>query len=226
VLTNTTSPVDDLGFATLQTSAVLAMHKTIIITTKAEDEYVGSYQRKMRNVLKIFRTDDQLYAKSGEDAYPIYASARDEFFARSAGISFSFQRDASHKIDALVLHGDSDIVLPRLSDADAAAATHDAPANAAAGQKTVALDAATLAGYLGHYQLAPGAMMDITLKDGQMLVQLTGQDALPIYASAKDKFFLKVVDAQIDFERDAKGKVIALILHQNGANQRALRTGD
>jgi CubicO group peptidase (beta-lactamase class C family) len=95
--------------------------------------------------------------------------------------------------------------------------------NTAATQETITLDAATLAGYVGHYQLAPGAIFDITLKDGQMRVQLTGQRAIPIYASARDKFFVKVVDAKIDFERDANDNIIALILHQNGANLRALR---
>jgi CubicO group peptidase (beta-lactamase class C family) len=96
----------------------------------------------------------------------------------------------------------------------------------AATQKTITLDAAALAGYVGHYQLAPGAIFDITLKDGQMRVQLTGQRAVPIYASARDRFFVKVVDAKIDFERDANDNIIALILHQNGANLRAERISE
>ena len=98
-------------------------------------------------------------------------------------------------------------------------------ADAASGHKAVALDAATLAGYVGHYQLAPDVIFTIVLVNGQLLSQLTGQDPLPIYASAKDKFFLKVVDAQIDFERDASGHVVAMVLHQSGADQRAKRTG-
>ena len=41
-----------------------------------------------------------------------------------------------------------------------------------------------------------------------------------MYASAKDKFFLRVVDAKIDFERDADRKIVALTLHHNGVDQR------
>ena len=230
VLTNTPLSVDDLGFATLWPDAKLtATHKSIPITAKAEDEYVGSYQRKMRNMLKVFRTGDQLYAQaSGQTPFPIYASARDEFYARVADINLGFQRDGNHKISALVFHQGGDTVLPRLSDKDApaAAAMHDGHGNMVSGRRAIALDSATLASYLGHYQLAPKTIFTITLKDGQMLVQLTGQDALPIYASARDKFFLKVVDAQIDFERDTRGHVVALILHQNGFDQRARRKGD
>jgi hypothetical protein len=69
-------------------------------------------------------------------------------------------------------------------------------------------------------------VIDVTLKNGQAFVQLTGQNAFPIYASARDKFFLRVVDAQIDFERDKDGKVVALMLHQNGMDQRAPRVAE
>jgi hypothetical protein len=61
------------------------------------------------------------------------------------------------------------------------------------------------------------------VKDGQLYVQPTGQPAIPGYASAKDKFFSTVVDAQIDFVRDNQGNVIALVLHQNGLDHRAPR---
>lgn len=231
VLTNVAFSVDDIGFATLRTDAKLAAaHKSIPVTATAADEYVGSYQRTMRNRLKILRTGDQLYGQyRGDDPFPIYAYASDEFFQRSDLTTYSFRRDASHKIVAVVTHNDGDTVLPRLSQTEAAGADavelHDAK-GPESGREAVVLEAATLAGYVGHYQLAPGVLFAIALTDGQMTAQLTDQDALPIYASAKDRFFLKVVDAQIDFERDAKGKVIALILHQNGANQRAQRTRD
>jgi serine-type D-Ala-D-Ala carboxypeptidase/endopeptidase len=46
---------------------------------------------------------------------------------------------------------------------------------------------------------------------------------LPIFASAKDKFFLQVADAQLDFERDPGGNVVAVVLHQNGRDMRARR---
>jgi hypothetical protein len=53
--------------------------------------------------------------------------------------------------------------------------------------------------------------------------QIAGQAAFQIFANATDKFFYKIVDAQLDFERDAAGKVIAVTLHQNGGRLRATR---
>jgi serine-type D-Ala-D-Ala carboxypeptidase/endopeptidase len=76
---------------------------------------------------------------------------------------------------------------------------------------------------VGQYQFSFGALLDVTLKDTQLQAQLTGQPTFPLYASAADKFFYKIVDAQLDFERDATGKVIAVVLHQNGQNLRAPR---
>jgi len=35
--------------------------------------------------------------------------------------------------------------------------------------------------------------------------------------------FYKIVDAQLDFERNAGGKIIAVVLHQNGRDMRAPR---
>jgi hypothetical protein len=52
------------------------------------------------------------------------------------------------------------------------------------------------------------------------------QPTFPIFASAKDKFFLKIVDAQLDFERGAGGKVVAVVLHQNGRDIRAQPSPD
>jgi serine-type D-Ala-D-Ala carboxypeptidase/endopeptidase len=68
-----------------------------------------------------------------------------------------------------------------------------------------------------------GAVLDVVLMSDHLEAQLTGQAAFPIFASAKDKFFYKVVDAQLDFERDAGEKVVAVVLHQNGRDMRAPR---
>jgi hypothetical protein len=67
------------------------------------------------------------------------------------------------------------------------------------------------------------AVFDVAVKNDHLDAQLTGQPAFPIFASAKDKFFYKIVDAQLDFERDTGGKVVAVVLHQNGRDMRAPR---
>jgi hypothetical protein len=55
---------------------------------------------------------------------------------------------------------------------------------------------------------------------------LGGQATFPIFPESETMFFLKVVDAQIEFVKDAGGAVTALILHQGGRDQKAPRIGN
>lgn len=81
-----------------------------------------------------------------------------------------------------------------------------------------------LAQYVGTYVIDAGAAFTIALGgESGLTEQLTGQGAYPIYASARDRFFLRVVDARIDFERGPDGRVDALVLHQNGHDVPATR---
>ncbi|MEI9997182.1 MAG: serine hydrolase [Rhizomicrobium sp.] len=208
VLTNMAVEVEDLAFAALDPSAPLAPAQKSITLAPAElEQYTGRYQLEPNFVLNVAPRDGQLFAQAtGQGPFPLYPTARNEFVARVGGISVSFTRDAQGRVAGLVLHQNGDRIAPRLPD-----------------PPVVTLDAATLAGYVGRYQFAPGRVFDVTVRDGGLFVQLTGQPALPVFPAARDKFFYKVVDATIDFERDASGAVVAQILHQNGRDVRAPR---
>jgi CubicO group peptidase (beta-lactamase class C family) len=80
----------------------------------------------------------------------------------------------------------------------------------------IAIDAAKLEDYVGTYQLSPDFALRVFREGERLLVQATGQDAVPMFAEAPDRFFLKLVDAQLTFRRDASGKVDIVILHQGG----------
>ena len=88
----------------------------------------------------------------------------------------------------------------------------------------IAMPAESLEAYAGTYQLAPTFALTIRREGAGLVAQATGQGANAIYPSAKDEFFFKVVEAQISFVRDSTGKVISLVLHQNGRDLPAPRT--
>ena|SRR5690554_3026381 len=70
--------------------------------------------------------------------------------------------------------------------------------------------------YVGDYELAPGFILSVT-KDGKQLnTQATGQGVNPIYPESDTRFFLKVVDAQIEFNQNDQGEVESLTLFQAG----------
>lgn len=86
-------------------------------------------------------------------------------------------------------------------------------------RKEITVPAATLQKYAGTYELAPGAVMTITLEGSSLMGQLTGQGKLPIFPQSETLFFLKVVDAQMEFAADGS----SLVLHQNGRSTKAAR---
>jgi D-alanyl-D-alanine carboxypeptidase len=74
--------------------------------------------------------------------------------------------------------------------------------------------------------LAPGIDLSVFVEEGKLLTQLTGQGKLPLFAESPTLLFLKVVDAQLEFAKDASGKANQVTLHQGGRDQVAKRTGD
>ena len=86
-------------------------------------------------------------------------------------------------------------------------------------RKEITLPVATLSKYVGAYELSPTATMTVALDGDHLTAQLTGQGKLPIFAQSDTLFFLKVVDAQLEFAADGSH----LVLHQGGREQKATR---
>jgi serine-type D-Ala-D-Ala carboxypeptidase/endopeptidase len=83
-------------------------------------------------------------------------------------------------------------------------------------KSSTSVPADTLEEYVGFYELRPNTIFTIR-RDGQaMFATLTGQPEFAIFAESPTRFFYKAIDAQIEFIKDAAGKVDKLVLYQNG----------
>jgi hypothetical protein len=91
-------------------------------------------------------------------------------------------------------------------------------------RKEITLPVATLSKYVGTYEVAPGVNMMMRLVGDHLTTQLTGQGQIPVYAESDTKFFLKVVDAQVEFFTDASGAVTHAVMYQNGRERKVVRT--
>jgi D-alanyl-D-alanine-carboxypeptidase/D-alanyl-D-alanine-endopeptidase len=76
--------------------------------------------------------------------------------------------------------------------------------------------AANLKDCVGNFSLAPTFVMAVTTDQGSLFVQATGQPRLQLVPASADHFTVQGVEAEVSFERDAAGKVVALILRQSG----------
>ena len=91
------------------------------------------------------------------------------------------------------------------------------------GRTEVKVDPAILARYVGSYDLAPGVSVTFTLEGDHLMTQITGQPKFLLYAESPTKFFLTVVDAEVEFVSNPEGKVQKAILRQGGQEHAAVR---
>lgn len=81
-------------------------------------------------------------------------------------------------------------------------------------REEVTLSEGVMKSYVGEYELAPGYIMQITFDNG-LETQLPGQQRFDLFPESETKFFLKVVDAQLEFFKDDKGNIDRVVLYQN-----------
>jgi CubicO group peptidase (beta-lactamase class C family) len=97
-----------------------------------------------------------------------------------------------------------------------ASVMHNQPVVLPSERKEVAVPVATLARYVGVYQIAPKFALTIALQGDHLTAQGTNQPSAPIFASSPTRFFSRAVDAEIEFVAGPSGKVDHLVLYQGG----------
>ncbi len=95
------------------------------------------------------------------------------------------------------------------------------PPGTPAARPTVDVPEAVLARYVGTYEMTPQFSLDVSLADGRLEVQATGQPSFVLYPSSEVAFFLRAVEASITFQVGVDGAVSGLVLHQGGRDQPA-----
>ena len=113
-----------------------------------------------------------------------------------------FLNDSSGNVGSLILTQGQQYHAKRISDA-----TNTSP-------KEIQVDPAILKSYCGVYELQPGFDLNIFLEGNKFYLQASGQSKAELFAESETKFFLKVVDAKIEFHKDDSGNVTSLTLTQ------------
>ena len=82
------------------------------------------------------------------------------------------------------------------------------------GEPTVGED--VLKSYIGEYQIAPNFILTVTVENGKLMTQATGQQKVEVTPESEDVFVLRAAGAKLTFKKDASGKVTGLVLNQGG----------
>lgn len=87
----------------------------------------------------------------------------------------------------------------------------------------VSVDSVIVAQLIGEFKLSPDMTFTFAREGNRLFVTPTDQPRYEVFAESPTKWFLRVVDATIEFERDDAGSVTGLWFQQGGPRQRAVR---
>jgi D-alanyl-D-alanine carboxypeptidase len=177
----------------------------ITLKTEQLERFVGNYVLEDKSNVTVSRDGDQLYMQGRGPRSAIKAVSETEFFVPGAFTRVFFQADASGRVTSLQIR-------PRAGMAEIAKRAEQAPQ----ARVEIPVDSRILETYAGDYELAPNFILTVTVEDGKLMTQATGQQKVQVYAESETKFFLKVTDAQIEFVKDDSGAVTGLKLYQGG----------
>jgi CubicO group peptidase (beta-lactamase class C family) len=183
--------------------------KAIPLSVKDLDPFTGVYVGERKQEFYISRDGDKLFAqRQGGSKDEIFAAAPAEFFFKQNPARLTFVKDAAGRVTGARIQS-------RIGPAQIFAKT-DKPLPAP--RKEIPVESKIYDLYAGDYELAPDFIITILRRGDKLISQATGQGEVEIFPESETRFFLKVVDAQVDFVKDASGRVTGLVLHQGGQN--------
>ena len=89
--------------------------------------------------------------------------------------------------------------------------------------KDVKVSNAILETYIGKYELQPGFILTFTKEGNQLKTQATGRSIFDIFPKSENGFYLKVIDAQLVFNKNDAGEIDSVTFFQGGREMKGKR---
>jgi len=165
-------------------------------------KFTGGYQFEDGSVRMIFFEDGQLYSqRSGQPRYKIYPYEPNKFFFEDSFTTLEFVGISGRFSKGVVTRNRNSWEYSQRND------------NLL--KEEIFLDKKVLEKYTGIYKLDSNIYVTVTLENGKLYTQATGQEKTQIFPESETSFFFKVVYAQVDFIIE-NNKVSKLVLTNAG----------
>lgn len=188
----------------------------INLEASALGQYVGVFENAQKEQRVISMENGQLYSqRSGGQKFKLMPYGPDQFFFEASFARITFERENG---------GEKKVLKATVSDrmaADNLWVKTDKPLPAA--RPEIKLPEADLEKFVGEYELMQGFSIAVSREGAQLFCQATGQPRFEVYATSPTRFFLKVVEADIEFYPDEKGAVNKMVLFQGGREMEGKR---
>jgi CubicO group peptidase (beta-lactamase class C family) len=210
VLTNNAALPAEAVLAAVQKERAPAPIAEKALPEEELSRYEGVYPIDTTTRFTVLRRGDQLMVQlTGQGFLQLHArDVADRFFFKEVQAEIQFHREKDEVVGLTLFQNGREVAAKKGKD--------PLP-------KVIFRTPQELKEYAGKYELTPAAIFTIQVVHGTLYAQLTGQPFLPVIERRRDWFEYDTVAAALEFQRDEKGKVVALQLHQHGLVQRAVR---
>jgi CubicO group peptidase (beta-lactamase class C family) len=214
VLSNCTCNAPD-GVLQKMTATLLEVpmdFNAIAVDSTVLKQYNGVFENEIGETRIISAEGNQLFSqRKGGSRFKISAYEKDKFFFENSASLIHFVKDGSGKLTGLEFKsGITPYEYWKKVDKESTVTS-----------KEIKVDEKILNSYVGEYELSPTFTIVVSVKAGALKAQATGQQEFDLFAESETRFFLKVVEVQMDFVKNAQGKVTHLVLHQGGQEVKA-----
>jgi len=187
-------------------------YKEIPVSEDVLKQLAGVYEDENSNQRFITCDSSKLYSqRDGGAKLRIRPLANDKFYFDDSFTTITFRRNESGIVTEAVTDDRGTQTIWKKSD-------KSLPAHV-----EIKLSPEILARYAGNYELMPGFVLAITIEGDRIFSQATGQGKVEIFPESETKFFLKVVEATLDFVKDETGTYSKVILNQGKAKMEGKR---
>ncbi|QQR86561.1 MAG: serine hydrolase [Flavobacteriales bacterium] len=175
------------------TEAMAAAYTGVYVNAEGVERYITAEGNKLHAM------------RQGGSPNALRHLGNDRFLYEGDVITLAFQRTDGRVTAARFLSRDSDEQLTR----------SDKPLPKP--REAIPLKNADLQAYAGEFELMPGFTLTFRVDGDHLFVTATRQQEIEVFGEAPHKFFLKVVDATIEFHPETDGMVNRLTFTQGGA---------
>ena len=208
VLTNSNgnAPTDiTVELAAQYLGTPLLTKEMVELSEEALKKWVGTYEFEDGIFRFITYEDGSLYSqREGSEKMKINPTGLQSFQFEDSFTAYSFSIEDDKKVA---------LFESRIKKSKGIESDKEAPAEKVA----IQLSEDVLNRYVGTYNLQPGFDITFSVRDGQFYTQATGQPEFEVFAESEKKFFLKVVNAQVEFKLNDEGTAESMTLYQGGA---------
>lgn len=176
----------------------------INLTAEQMKQWVGTYEFENDVVRYITFADGALYSeREGSENLKLFPISENEFYFEGSFSNYTFKKENGKNVAYFNSRIRKSKGLP-------------SEKNKPEAKKEITLAPEALKSFVGTYKMQQGFEIDVTLEDGKIFAQPTGQSPAEIFPEGPTTFFLKVVRASIEFDQNDAGEVTGLTLSQGG----------